>query len=212
MVLGYIHGMLHFRRSTHLVVIRLAFFLLKLLLVQFLWKDHVRLWLVISIATNEIYCNKGVKTEYLDLQHLWFWQPLCCGRCHGFQQEWWSRLTGDPFCWPPCIWSAEKVVNCNEFKNIFYGSLMNLHTLQHYIVPYLRRKFTHWFSMKDLRSVMDRNVLAFGLLILLLVFHLKNRDIFISLNCHILYVDPQKWNYGNYGKWHSHCWQAQSSA
>lgn len=40
---------------------------------------------------------------------------------------------------------------------------------------------------------MDSNVLAFGLLILLLVFHLKNRDIFISLNCHILYVDPQKW-------------------
>lgn len=40
---------------------------------------------------------------------------------------------------------------------------------------------------------MDSNVLAFTLLILLLVFHLKNRDIFISLTSHILYVDSQKW-------------------
>jgi len=40
LVFGHFHGMLNIGGSNHLIVIRLAFLLLKLFLVQFLWKDY----------------------------------------------------------------------------------------------------------------------------------------------------------------------------
>lgn len=59
LVLGHVNGMLHIWRYSHIVVLRLSFRLLKLFLVQFLWKDYMNR----KVITIQISSYKYEHTE-----------------------------------------------------------------------------------------------------------------------------------------------------
>lgn len=107
------------------------------------------------------------------------WSP-CCGRCHESLAGWWRSQTACPSYWPLCICSVdgntqEKIIfrvicvylNCTKFPGVKIKWLTFLDD------TYLWGQSAHSLGVQDLRSVLDRHVVALCLFILLFVFHLE---------------------------------------
>lgn len=131
-----------------------------------------------------------------------FWPSPCCEQYHVSWAGWWMTQSGGPSCWLPCIYSKRQnmphYMHCastyhiqtvqsvrSEWMHNIMNELQNEWTqMDGWMISYLRRERTHWFSMKDLRSVQTSPVVSLSGLVLLLVFHLwrktereRNRDI-----------------------------------
>lgn len=105
------------------------------------------------------------------------WSP-CCGPCPGSLAEWWRSRTACPSYWPLCTCSEEGRITIYKLVlrvigvSSKYGRKKTILQSQS-VAIYLGGQSAHGLGVQDLRSVLDRHVLALCFLVFLLIFHLQ---------------------------------------